>query len=68
MLYNCILMFSDIRLKDGPDNSSGRVEIFYRGKWGTVCDDGFDDTDAEVICRQLVLNSIKSTLYKFRYK
>ena len=39
---------------DGPDLSSGRVEIFFRGKWGTICDKGFDDLDADVICRQFV--------------
>ncbi len=31
----------------------GRVEIFIRGVWGTVCDDLFTSKAGTVVCRQL---------------
>ncbi len=41
-----------IRLQGGT-STQGRVEICNNNVWGTVCDDAFGTTDAQVACRQL---------------
>ena len=42
-----------VRLLGGRNKLEGIVEIMYQGIWGTIFDDGWDDIDATVVCREL---------------
>ncbi|XP_067857552.1 deleted in malignant brain tumors 1 protein-like, partial [Heptranchias perlo] len=48
----------EIRLVKGRHPCEGRVEVFYRGSWGTVCYDDWDKKDGEVVCKQLDCGSV----------
>ena len=49
----------ELRLLDGTRTTTdgrpceGRLEIYINGQWGTICDDYWNDEEADVACRQL---------------
>ncbi len=59
-------MDGEIRLIGGSNvTNEGRVEICSNNNWGTICDDQWGNEDAQVVCRQLGLDTEgKKTSYK----
>ena len=42
-----------VRLSQGNHSNGGLLEVYCNGQWGTVCENEFDDTTADVVCAQL---------------
>ena len=51
----CAYFIEHVRLNGGHRPYEGRVEVYNHDseQWGTVCDDGFDIADGNVICKLL---------------
>uniref|UniRef100_A0A8C5X5R7 SRCR domain-containing protein n=1 Tax=Malurus cyaneus samueli TaxID=2593467 RepID=A0A8C5X5R7_9PASS len=46
-----------LRLASGKGSHEGRLEVYHKGQWGTVCDDGWTELNTQVVCRQLGFNA-----------
>lgn len=42
-----------MRLVGGSFPNEGRIEVYYNGEWGTICSNGWDNSDSSLVCAQL---------------
>ena len=54
-MYNaCVcIIFISVRLVDGSSYNEGRVEVYYNGEWGTVCNNKWNENKTKMVCMEL---------------
>ena len=60
------LLFT-VRLVNGSTEYEGRVEVYHNGVWGTVCDNGWDLNDAQVVCSELGYGKATAAIHRALY-
>ncbi|XP_069059251.1 lysyl oxidase homolog 3 isoform X3 [Pleurodeles waltl] len=48
-------------------HNEGRIEVFYKEEWGTICDDDFTLENANVLCRHLGFVSATGWAHSAKY-
>ena len=53
-VHGTIVQGGELRLHNDIDDGQGAVEIYtVQYGWSSICPDGFEDSDAAVLCRRL---------------
>ncbi|MEQ2194813.1 hypothetical protein XENOCAPTIV_003366, partial [Xenoophorus captivus] len=56
-----------VRLINGTDRCSGRVEVFHNGRWGKICSNSWSPTEAAVLCKELSCGTPKKSQEVFTF-
>jgi lysyl oxidase-like protein 2/3/4 len=56
-----------IRLVGGRQESEGNLEIYHLGIWGSVCDDEWDKSEAQIVCKKLGFPGAIAATHGSRY-
>ncbi|XP_010767392.1 putative DMBT1-like protein [Notothenia coriiceps] len=67
VLWDGVTAFGGVRLVDGENKCSGRVEVLRHEQWGTVCDHGWDRREAHVVCLELGCGLAESALHEAHF-
>ena len=51
-----------IRFKAGRAFGEGRVEVYYRRQWGTVCARNFNKESGNVLCREMGFGTVREII------
>ena len=66
LLFTATLSTGDLRLAESDEYQyGGRLEYYYLGSWGTVCDDGWGYDDADVACDQMGFSYVSDSLLTY---
>ena len=60
--YYVFYCYPLVRLVSGNSDKEGILEVYYNGRWGTVCNTGWGDNNSEVVCAQLGYKLSKTTV------
>ena len=66
LLFAAVLSDGSLRLADGGSKPySGRLEVHYKGRWGTICNDFWEKIDGTIACNQLGFEGFTDYLAPF---
>lgn len=58
-----VIQISDMKLVDGTSPCNGRLQVLHKGQWGSVCNTGWGQEDATVLCHELDCGEADQTMF-----